>query len=318
MQTTTTLRFRTDTSANWTRVNPTLSEGEPGYETDTGRFKIGNGYANWNSLIYQSERGAMGPTGPTGPSILGNTQHNHLLIDSREFTSPASFNNYTIPTIPSGYNQNYALIDVFMVSGGGGGGSAKFYQDTTIPLSGFNQYVPIPGNRGNSGNFLTLSHVVPSNQMLTVYVPSGGQGGPQNTGSAILGLVNGVKAQQFSNSENVADGNAGGNASISYTKSGIVSTLTLLGGSGGKKGLTTLDMNATTPANSPNTQPAITTVGNFNNMPYTLSLGRIDGDSVYQSYGVGGSRQEPDSRFSGTVPGNGGPGYVSIFVYAMK
>ena len=46
------LQFRRDTAANWTLYNPTLAEGEVGYETDTGRFKVGRNNTAWNSLAY--------------------------------------------------------------------------------------------------------------------------------------------------------------------------------------------------------------------------------------------------------------------------
>jgi len=44
--------LRRGTAAQWTSSNPTLSAGEPGFETDTGKLKIGNGTSNWNSLEY--------------------------------------------------------------------------------------------------------------------------------------------------------------------------------------------------------------------------------------------------------------------------
>lgn len=43
---------RRDTAANWTGANPTLLTGELGYETDTGKFKIGDGSTAWTSLSY--------------------------------------------------------------------------------------------------------------------------------------------------------------------------------------------------------------------------------------------------------------------------
>lgn len=43
---------RTDTAANWTAANPVLAAGEFGFESDTGKLKVGNGIQNWNSLIY--------------------------------------------------------------------------------------------------------------------------------------------------------------------------------------------------------------------------------------------------------------------------
>lgn len=44
--------LRRDTAANWSSLNPTLSLGELGYETDTNKLKIGNGSSAWNSLAY--------------------------------------------------------------------------------------------------------------------------------------------------------------------------------------------------------------------------------------------------------------------------
>ena len=46
------IKLRRDTAANWTSANPTLGSGEPGFETDTGKLKIGDGSTNWNALGY--------------------------------------------------------------------------------------------------------------------------------------------------------------------------------------------------------------------------------------------------------------------------
>ena len=43
------IQLRRDTAANWTSVNPTLLSGEIGIETDTLKFKIGNGQ-RWNQI----------------------------------------------------------------------------------------------------------------------------------------------------------------------------------------------------------------------------------------------------------------------------
>jgi hypothetical protein len=48
------IQLRSDTAANWTSVNPTLALGEQGFETDTGKSKIGTGFAVWTSLPYLS------------------------------------------------------------------------------------------------------------------------------------------------------------------------------------------------------------------------------------------------------------------------
>lgn len=57
-------QFRRGTQAEWAAANPTLLAGEPGYETDTGRFKVGDGTTAWNSISYSS--GVQGPQGPQG------------------------------------------------------------------------------------------------------------------------------------------------------------------------------------------------------------------------------------------------------------
>ena len=44
--------LRRDTSSNWTSGNAVLASGEVGYETNTGKFKIGNGSTAWTSLAY--------------------------------------------------------------------------------------------------------------------------------------------------------------------------------------------------------------------------------------------------------------------------
>lgn len=49
------IQLRRDTAANWSTYNPTLSAGEPGFETDTGKLKIGDGQTSWLELSYIDE-----------------------------------------------------------------------------------------------------------------------------------------------------------------------------------------------------------------------------------------------------------------------
>lgn len=46
------IQLRRDTAANWTAANPVLAAGEVGYETNTGKLKIGNGSSTWTALSY--------------------------------------------------------------------------------------------------------------------------------------------------------------------------------------------------------------------------------------------------------------------------
>jgi hypothetical protein len=52
IQLTTLMQQRRDTAANWNSNNPTLKDGEIGYEKDTGYIKIGDGSTAWTSLGY--------------------------------------------------------------------------------------------------------------------------------------------------------------------------------------------------------------------------------------------------------------------------
>jgi hypothetical protein len=67
---------RRDTAANWTSTNPTLSSGEFGYETDTGKVKIGDGSTAWTSLAYITA--AAGGSGMTE-------------LDAQTFTSSTTY-----------------------------------------------------------------------------------------------------------------------------------------------------------------------------------------------------------------------------------
>lgn len=57
------IQVRRGLAAQWVSVNPVLSEGEIGFETDTGKFKIGDGLTAWNALAYPpagvSDHGAL-------------------------------------------------------------------------------------------------------------------------------------------------------------------------------------------------------------------------------------------------------------------
>jgi hypothetical protein len=51
------IQVRRGTKVQWENNNPTLDSGEIGFETDTGKFKIGNGSTAWNSLEYAGAGG---------------------------------------------------------------------------------------------------------------------------------------------------------------------------------------------------------------------------------------------------------------------
>lgn len=58
-----TLRFRRGTAAEWVAANPILALGEPGWETDGSKGKVGDGSTAWNTLQYSLGAGGGGGTG---------------------------------------------------------------------------------------------------------------------------------------------------------------------------------------------------------------------------------------------------------------
>ena len=63
------IQLRRDAAADWTSNNPTLAAGEFGWESDTNRFKIGDGSAAWNSLGYADTLKTLGDLAVTGSTL---------------------------------------------------------------------------------------------------------------------------------------------------------------------------------------------------------------------------------------------------------
>jgi hypothetical protein len=72
------IQLRRGTASLWTSTNPTLAQGEMGLETDTGKFKVGDGSTVWASLPYssgiQGTQGVQGTQGLTGIQGATGTQ----------------------------------------------------------------------------------------------------------------------------------------------------------------------------------------------------------------------------------------------------
>lgn len=50
-----TIQLKRGKASSWITLNPILAPGEPGFEIDTGKIKIGNGVDTWLSLKYIGE-----------------------------------------------------------------------------------------------------------------------------------------------------------------------------------------------------------------------------------------------------------------------
>jgi hypothetical protein len=78
----TAIQIRRGTASEWTSANPTLASGEQGFETDTGKVKIGNGSTAWTSLAYIGAGTVTSITAGTGLSGGTITTTGTIAIDS--------------------------------------------------------------------------------------------------------------------------------------------------------------------------------------------------------------------------------------------
>jgi hypothetical protein len=71
------IQLRKGTAAAWTSANPTLASGEVGYETDTGKQKIGDGTTAWTSLAYYHDPDGAGTYAPIAKGVTNGDSHDH-------------------------------------------------------------------------------------------------------------------------------------------------------------------------------------------------------------------------------------------------
>ena len=103
-----TIKLKRGTATEWTSGNPTLENGEPGYETDTGKIKYGDGSTAWTSLAYFTVSGA------------GGGSYTDTSVDTHLNQSSA-----TTGQVLSWDGSDYSWV----AQSGGGGGS---YTDTSV------------------------------------------------------------------------------------------------------------------------------------------------------------------------------------------
>jgi Major tropism determinant N-terminal domain len=124
------LQNRRDTAANWTANNPTLAAGELGLETDTAKFKMGNGSTAWNSLAYsytagtQGTQGIQGTIGTNGTTtgLLGfnaqtGTTYTLVATDANKLVTASNASAITI-TVPISVFSANDVINVQQIGAG--------------------------------------------------------------------------------------------------------------------------------------------------------------------------------------------------------
>lgn len=76
------VQYRKDTITNWSTRDPILALGEPGYEIESGRLKIGDGVSTWNQLPYAMRWQTKETFTPTNGQTTFNLANAALQITS--------------------------------------------------------------------------------------------------------------------------------------------------------------------------------------------------------------------------------------------
>jgi len=132
-----TIKLRRATSTEWNSINPVLRSGEPGYETDTKKLKIGDGSTVWTNLEYL---GGDGGTIIDFEAIQDNLSSFFIAGSGISFNYDDENNSLTITNTSIGGNP----FDQVAISGVTNG---QFLQYN----SGSQLWVP-----SSSGNFTSL------------------------------------------------------------------------------------------------------------------------------------------------------------------
>ena len=88
------MQQRRGTAAQWTAANPILAAGEIGFETDTSKFKMGNGSSTWSALQYFANAAELAAVIDGAPDLLNTL--NELAAAMGD--DPAFITNHTTAT----------------------------------------------------------------------------------------------------------------------------------------------------------------------------------------------------------------------------
>jgi hypothetical protein len=151
------IQLRRDTAANWVSTNPTLRAGEVGIETDTLKFKIGNGTQTWTQITSYAN---------VTPTSLNSSLGNYILAaDQGSAGGPAELNSSGDLIIPEdqiilwnadGYDYTTTLTAEeptanreIIIPNVSGTIATEGYVDNAIA-----EFDALPTQTGNDGKFL--------------------------------------------------------------------------------------------------------------------------------------------------------------------
>ena len=137
------IQMRRDTASNWTTNDPTLAAGEWGLETDTSKFKIGNGSTTWDNLAYSSLPSNV--LALTGGAMTG------------AITTNSTFDGVDIATRDAVLTSTTTTANAALPKAGGTLSGAIVAADQIISAPIMKDYAETVYAGGNSGTSQTLA-----------------------------------------------------------------------------------------------------------------------------------------------------------------
>ena len=106
------MQQRRGTAAQWTAANPILAAGEIGFETDTSKFKMGNGSSTWSALTYFANAAELAAIIDGAPDLLNTLNELAASIgDDPNFLSALATNQRVDTVVLAGTAQIAAHHD---------------------------------------------------------------------------------------------------------------------------------------------------------------------------------------------------------------
>lgn len=103
------IKVRRSSSSAWTAANPVLSDGEIGFESNTGKFKIGDGTTVWASLYYFKTAADMALDDMSEVSIVSPSVNQNLVYNGSLWVNRATTFVHTQSSASSTWTVTHSL-----------------------------------------------------------------------------------------------------------------------------------------------------------------------------------------------------------------
>jgi hypothetical protein len=200
------IQIRRDSASSWIAVNPVLAEGEFGYETDTGNFKIGDGVTAWNSLANAAATVSYVDTAVAGLVDSAPDALNTLNELSTALGNDADFATTVTTSIGTKWTEDAAKITNWDEAHGWGDHSAAGYMsslddfvETTYALGSQSGSVDVDPDNGTLQTISTTGDITVNpvgwsdGQTVTLFVTTGGAHTLSLTGGLFAGASNSLE-----------------------------------------------------------------------------------------------------------------------------